>query len=193
MADVATAPEVLPLLRRHKLNVVDFHKLGEAGVLDERSRVELFEGELIDMAPIGNWHAGVVDQLMELLVRHSADIAVRVQNPVVFGNESELQPDLAVLRRRADYYRGGAPTPQDVILQIEVPESTLAYDRGPKLELYARHAIPEVWIVNLPDRVVEVFREPGLEGYTFRDRRDLRQSVSTPALPGLVIEVSTLF
>jgi Uma2 family endonuclease len=123
---------------RHKLSVDDYHKLGEAGILDEDSRVELIEGELIDMAPIGPPHMMAVNRLNRLLVRAVGDLGiVSIQNPITLPPHSEPQPDIAVLRPGIDKRGAGLPGPADVLLLIEVADTTLAYDRGTKLQLYA--------------------------------------------------------
>jgi len=193
MSDLATPTDVLQPVRRHKLSVEDFHKLGEAGVLNAEARVELFNGELVDMAPIGDWHAGVVAALTELLVKQAGQTTVWIQNPVRFTDDTELQPDVTLLRRREDFYRSATPTPSDVLLLIEVADTTLAYDRGPKLDLYSRHGILEVWIANLPDRQLEVFRDPSPEGYRARTQYGPGAFASPLVLPELSVEVATLF
>jgi Uma2 family endonuclease len=193
MSDLANPVDVQQPIRRHKLSVEDFHKLGAAGVLHAESRVELLEGELVDMAPIGDWHAGVVAVLTETLVKSAAGAVVWVQNPVRFADHSELQPDVTVLRRREDFYRSGTPRPVDVLLLIEVADATLAYDRGPKLDLYSRHGIREVWIVNLRDRLLEVFRDPSPQGYRIHLQHGAGDLVATLDLPNVSLEVATLF
>jgi Uma2 family endonuclease len=192
MSDLANPVAVPQPIRRHKLSVEDFHKLGEAGVLHAESRVELFEGELVDMAPIGDWHAGVVAILNEIFVRRAIGTIVWAQNPVRFADDTELQPDVAVLRRRDDFYRRSTPRPADVLLLIEVADSTLAYDHGPKLDLYARHGIREVWIVNLRDRLLEVFREPSSLGYWIQLQHGAGDLVSALDLPNVSVEVAAL-
>jgi Uma2 family endonuclease len=104
-----------------------------------------------------------------------------------------LQPDVTLLRRREDFYRSGTPRPSDVLLLIEVSDATLAYDRGPKLDLYSRHGILEVWIVNLLDRQLEVFRDPSPEGYRVRSQYGAGDFVAALALPDFLVEVATLF
>lgn len=193
MSDLATSTDVQQPVRRHKLSVEDFHKLGEAGVLHEDSRVELIEGELIDMAPIGSPHAGTVNRLVSLFSGAVTSEVVHVQNPITLDDYSEPQPDLAVLKPCADFYRAALPTASDVLLLIEVSDTTLAYDRGPKLDLYSRHGIEDVWIVNLADRQLEVFRNPSPEGYRARSQYGAGDFVAALALPDFLVEVATLF
>ncbi len=182
-----------PQLTRHKLSLEDFHRLGQAGVLDEDSRVELFRGELIDMAPIGSMHAGVVAQLNLLLSRGVQDGIVQVQNPVTIGTESQLQPDLCVLRQRTDFYKHALPTGQDVLLLIEVADTTLSYDRDYKIPLYAQERVPEVWLVNIPERLVEVFTQPTPKGYDRILVRRPGDMLGSDRVPGVSIEVAVLF
>ncbi len=152
---------------RHKLNVDDYHRMGEAGILGEGDRVELIDGELIDMAPIGQDHAATVNKLTQTLVLAFGEAAiVSVQNPVRLNRFSEPQPDFAVFRPRADFYATGErPGPSDTLLVIEVADSSLRYDRGVKLPLYARAGIAEVWIVDLRQRALDVHRAPAGERY----------------------------
>lgn len=154
------------VLIRHKLDVDDYHRMGAAGILHEDDRIELIEGELIEMAPIGQDHAATVNELTEGLVLASVGRAiVSVQNPVRLDQFSEPQPDFAILRDKPHRYRGVPPMPADVLALIEVADSSLRYDRTVKLALYARAGIPEVWIVDLKRRVVDVHRMPGADGY----------------------------
>lgn len=181
------------LLRRHRLSVDDFHRMAEAGILSGDDRVELIEGELIDMAPIGTRHAACIRGLIQALAGISASVALLdVQNPLRLGSGSEPQPDLMLLRPRVNRYANAHPGPEDVLLLIEVSDTTLAYDRRIKLPLYARHGVPEVWIVDLEGEVVEVFRSPTSAGYaeTLRLQRDAALS---PALVSNVdVRVSNL-
>lgn len=181
------------LLCKHRLNVDAFHKLEEAGVLDRNARVVLFEGELIDMAPIGNFHASVVDQLLLTLARVSDDLIVRVQNPIRFSESTELQPDLALLKASPNFYRYDAPTPGDVLLLIEVADSSLKADRELMIPFYARHGIPEVWLVSIPEELVEIHTAPTVEGYGQTRRCRVDEFLTTSHLPGLSIPVRDLF
>ena len=171
----------------HALSVDDFHKLGEIGVLRDNDRVELIEGVLIDMAPIGSRDASVVNRFTNRLAAAlSGHAIVSVRNPVILGASSEAQPDVALLRHRDDFYANAHPTPADVLLVIEVADTSLPFDRNVKVPLYARHGIPEVWLVSPRERRIEVFRRPTGTGY-----RETRQPAETEALaPLLLPEVS---
>ena len=154
------------LLAQHRLSVDDYHKMGEAGIFDHDERLELIEGRLIDMAPIGSDHAGTVIQLNAVLNRPFARLAlVSPQNPIRLSEHSEPQPDFAVLRPRADFYRTAHPQPHDVLLVVEVADTSVRYDREVKIPLYARHGIPEVWLLDLHSTQIEIYRQPGTEGY----------------------------
>jgi len=183
---------VLPL-SRYRLSVDQFQEMGRVGILGQDSRVELIDGELIDMAPIGSRHASVVSLLSMALARGCGDLIVWSQNPIVLPPYSEPQPDVVLLATSVDSYRGALPAPGDVLLVIEVAESTLRYDRSVKLPLYARHGIPEVWIVDLADSRLEVFQDPD-EG-VYRSRRELESgdAVSPTALPTVLIELAAVF
>lgn len=140
-----------------------------AGILREDSRVELIEGEIVEMGPIGSRHAGCVNRLTTLLaslVQQKAVVAV--QNPIRLSPRSLPQPDLALLKYREDFYAAAHPGPEDVLLVVEVADESAAYDREVKVPLYARAGIAEVWLVVLPEKLVEVYRHPSPRG--FRER-----------------------
>ena len=182
------------LLVRHKLTVTDIYRMLDAGVLHEDDRVELIDGELLDMAPIGSDHATTVDRLTKALVLACGDRAiVRVQNPVRLDDLNEPQPDFSVLRPRPDGYRKGHPGPADVLLLVEVADSFLRFDRRVKLPLYARFGIPEVWTADLQRRVLEKHRTP-LEG-TYADTAEHKpgERVSLALLPEAVVTLAAIF
>jgi Uma2 family endonuclease len=182
------------LPRRHRLTVADYYRMAEVGILDPEARVELIDGEIIDMAPPGSPHAAIVDHLNEVFVRAVQDRAsVRVQNPVRLSEYSEPQPDLALLRRRDDFYRERHPQPDDVLLIIEVAATSLRFDRETKLPLYARHGIPEVWLVDLESRRLSRYRAPQHGSYTLVDEPDLGAALEVAALSGVAVDVHRLF
>lgn len=190
----AAAPHPPPWVARRRWDVTAYHRMAAAGILHEDDRVELIDGELIEMTPIGGPHIGAIIALTQMFVLAAAGRArVSPQNPVRLGEHSEPEPDLALLRPRDDGYRGGEPPlAADVMLLVEVADSSLRYDRVVKLPLYARHGIPEVWIVDLEGRVVEVCREPGAEGYASVVRVS-RDGVLEPlGLPGAAIPVAEI-
>lgn len=170
-------------LTRHKLSVDDYHQMGRAGILNEDSRVELINGELIDMAPIGSLHASVVNRLSTLLMQQAGRLAiVSTQNSLSLPPDSEPQPDIALLKPRSDWYRNALPGASDVLLLVEVADTTLAYDHDIKLPLYASHGVPEVWLIDLKGRAVELHLEPGAQGYRKILRPDRNETISPTLL-----------
>ena len=176
---------------RRRFTVHDYHRMGEAGILHEDDRVELIEGEIVEMAAIGTRHFTCVNALNRLLVRGVGDEAiVSVQNPVRLDEHTEPQPDLTVLRTRD--YRRSLPGPGDVLLLIEVSDTTLPYDRGVKLPLYARAGIPEVWIVDLAGETVERHTDPSGNGYRRIERARRGETIESAALPELSFRVDAV-
>lgn len=182
-----TAQEVT---RRH-FSVRDYHLMAEAGILHKDDRVELIEGEIVEMAAIGARHFACVNNLNRVLMRAVSDKAiVSVQNPVRLDERNEPQPDLAVIRTRD--YRESLPTPEDVLLLIEVSDTTLSYDRNIKLPLYARSGIAEVWIVDLTGETVERHTEPSGDGYRHTERSRRGEELASATLPEIVVRVGDL-
>lgn len=187
---VADSPAVL---QRHRLTVDQYHRMAEAGVLPSDARVELIEGEVVDMAPMKSRHASVVARLLSVLQRAVGDRAlVWCQLPLRLGPHSEPEPDLMLLRPRADFYAQAHPAPADVLLLIEVADTTLEYDRGVKLPLYARHGVCEVWIVDLDARLVRFFRSPTGDAYTDITKSETPGSTPVAALPGVALDLTGL-
>lgn len=156
---MASVPVATP--SRHLISVEAFHRMGETGILGPADRVELIDGEIFDMSPIGVLHAAIVDAVLRHLSRSVGESAViRCQNPLRLDEFSEPEPDIAILRPRADCYTTAHPGPADVLLVIEVADTSLAYDLGSKVPLYARHGIPEVWVIDAATRQTRVFRQP---------------------------------
>ncbi|HEV8683316.1 MAG TPA: Uma2 family endonuclease [Actinomycetota bacterium] len=150
----------------YRFTVEDYHRMAEAGILGEDDRVELIEGEIVEMPPIGSPHGGTVKALIHLFSKRVGDRAlVAAQDPVRLSDFSEPQPDLMLLRRRPDFYRDAHPTPADVLLLVEVADTSAAYDRSVKVPLYAHAGIPEYWLVDLERGVVEVHRSPAGDRY----------------------------
>ena len=182
-----------PWVARRALTIAEYHRMGEVGSLTGRDRGELIEGELVAMAPIGSEHSGTVNALTRLLVEIVGDRGVvAVQNPVQLDDLTEPEPDFAVLKPRPDYYRRATPRADDVLLLIEVADSSLAYDRAVKRSLYARHGIPEFWIVNLTAGEVEVCRTPTGDNYASVLHVGREAILEPVLLPGAAIPVATL-
>jgi Uma2 family endonuclease len=175
---------------RHRFSVEDYHRMGEVGILRGDERVELIDGEIVRMTPIGSAHAACVKRLLRRLVSAAGERAiVSAQDPIVLGPASEPQPDLALLRPRADFYAGAHPGPDDVWLIVEVAETSLAFDRAVKVPLYARAGIAEVWLIDLPGQHIEVYRQPSEGRYAQVHRLPRGQRVTPHALPDLGVAV----
>ncbi len=148
-------------LIRHKFKRQDYYYLGEMGILKPSDRVELIKGEIIQMSPISSLHAAHVKRLNYLFAQRLGNqVLIGVQNPVILDDYSEPQPDIALLRPRVDFYAAGHPQVEDVLLLVEVSNTTLEIDRSIKIPLYATSGIPEVWLVNTRDQCLEVYRYP---------------------------------
>ena len=173
----------LELVRR-RFTVGEYYQMAQAGILGEDDRVELIDGEIVEMSPIGRRHAGRVNRLTQLFVRRLGDAAVvSVQNPVRLDEHNEPQPDVMLLRPRADFYEGSIPGPADVLLIVEVADTSAALDRRVKLPLYARSGVPEVWLVDLGKNTIRAHRDPTPGGY--RTARTVRRGerIAPLALP----------
>jgi hypothetical protein len=172
----------------------DYHAMVESGILSEDDRVELIEGEIWQMSPIGPPHVSRVARMTHTFLRSLEDgeAVVFVQGPIHLDDLSEPQPDLSLLRFRDDFYVSALPVPQDILLVVEVSDTTVRHDRQVKMNLYARHGLAEAWLVDLNRSTVEVYRDPSPEGYrevlTFR--RGNR--VSPLAFPDLALEVDAI-
>ncbi len=187
------AVAITPLVR-YRLSAADYHQMIEAGILDERTHVELIEGEMVVMSPIGAKHSGLVNQLATIFYEQLRGRALlSVQNAVRLDDYTEPQPDLALLKPRSDYYKRSLPTPGDIHLLVEVADSSLEYDQDVKMSLYAHAGVREVWIVNLVDIWVEVYRDPSPVGYTTLLRMLPGRTFAPEALPDLMISVDELF
>lgn len=179
---------------RYKLTVDEYHKMGEAGILNEDDRIELIDGELIQMASIGARHAGTVTLLIELLMpRVHRRAVVWPQNPVTLPPRSEPQPDVMLLRPRADRYLKSLPKAADTLLLIEVSDTSVQFDRKVKQRIYARDGIPEYWIVDIESRCVEVYRSPKGERYAEKQIMAIGSTVSPLLLPQVSIDVAEIF
>jgi Uma2 family endonuclease len=172
----------------------DFHLMAEAGILAEHDRVELIDGEIIEMSPIGHRHRVRVARLHTLFVRAFGDLAVVICQASIELNEwSESEPDLVVLKPRADFYAGKPWAPGDVFFVMEVADSSLRYDRKIKVPLYARAGIPEYWIEDAKRDVLHVYRDPA--GETYATSLELRRTdvIAPLALPDIQFSIDHLF
>jgi len=187
-------PGLPPWVTRRAITVADYYKMADAGILSEQDRVELIEGQLIEMVPIGSEHASKVNNLAYLLITTLGNRAVvSVHNPVRLSNILEPEPDVAVLKPRPDRYASGHPTAADVLLLIEVADSSLDYDRLVKARLYARHGVPEFWVVNVRARIITVHRNPAGDAYTDVTDRSPLDMLDIATLPGSTMPAGEIF
>ena len=179
---------------RRLFSVQEYHRMAETGILHDKERVELIEGEIVQMAPIGTRHFGCVMNVNRLCLARLGDRAVvSPRGPVVIAPRSEPQPDLALLRPRAVPYSRGLPTPEDVLLAVEVADTTVRFDRLVKSRLYARAGIAEFWLCLVMDGAVEVHRGPGPDGYANVVRHGAGEMVSPLAFPDISFAVADFF
>ena len=179
----------------HRFSVEDYYRLAEVGILAPEARVELLNGRIYDMLPIGPFHSSVETRLQTLLIRMGGERwIVRTQNPVRLDDGSEPVPDLVLVKPSTDFYARRHPQPPDVFLLIEVAQRSLQFDRKLKLAAYAKAGIPEYWIVNLKARSVEMHRVPLPIGeYGTSSRFKAGDTVAPTAFPDVQIAVATLF
>ena len=174
-------------IERHRFTVEEYHKMVETGLLSEGDRVELIDGEVVEMAAIGWRHANCVNDLTMMLARFAQDrYVVSVQNPITISEHGEPQPDLVLLRDRP---MGRLPGPEDVLLLIEVSDTTLSYDRNVKLPRYAAAGIPEVWIIDLGGGRIETHSEPSAEGYGISREYGTGEHVRSTSIDDLTVAV----
>jgi Uma2 family endonuclease len=182
----------LQIARRY-FTVAEYERMGEVGIFSPDDRVELIEGEIVEISPIGKRHAACVNRLNRLLSQAvGASTIVSVQNPIRLADYSEPQPDVALLKPRADFYEQSLPAPADVLLIIGVCDTTLEYDRQIKLPLYARVGIPEVWLVNLADEQIETYAQPAGDTYQTNVRIQRGADVQATNIADLRIETAAV-
>jgi Uma2 family endonuclease len=170
MATAAVHSSHVPVApHRHRLTVDEFHRMGEAGILQADQRAELIDGEVFDTSPIGRLHAALVARLTTAFHESlGRSVVIWTQNPVRLGAMSEPRPDIALLAPRDDFYGGDAPTAADVRLIVEVADSSLEHDLAAKVPLYAAHGIPEVWVIETTSRRTHRFSRPANGGHADR-------------------------
>lgn len=180
-------------LQKHYFNVDEYYRMAEVGLLSPDHRVELIEGEIVEMSPIGKTHGGTVKRSNRLLNRELGDaVVVSVQDPIRLNDFSEPQPDLALLKPRKDFYSHSHPTPDDVLVVIEVADTSVNYDRNVKLPLYARAGIPEAWLMVLPKDVIEVHSQPKNGKYQKVQRLKRGKTLVSPTIPTFECKVEDL-
>ena len=178
---------------KHRFNVAEYYRMAETGVLRPDARVELLNGEIIDISPIGPFHGGVANYLNQIFMTASRGRwMTSVQNPVRLDDRSEPQPDVMLLKPAGDFYRRRHPKPPDVFLLVEISDSSLESDQLEKLPAYGRAGISEVWIVNLIDETVEVYREPHLTGYAGKTVLRAGEQATVAAFPDVKVDIADL-
>lgn len=181
-------------LQRRIFTVDEYHHMIKVGILRDDERVELLDGEIVEMPPIGSHHFAVVNRLDVLLkARLVSRAMVSIQGPVTLRPDSEPQPDVTVCRLKEDFYESGLPEPQDTYLLAEVSDATLVVDRSLKVPRYARAGIPEVWVVDLQGRRVEVHRSPSLDGYREVSVTRPGDHIAPLAFPDVSLSVDEMF
>jgi Uma2 family endonuclease len=180
------------VIRRRRFTADEYHRMGEVGILREDERTELIEGDIVEMNPIGGRHVRCVNELNWLLGQqiHDGGLRVSIQNPIRLDGGLEPQPDLSVIR--AGGSAGSLPGPEDVLLVIEVSDTTLSYDRNVKLPLYARAGIREAWIVDLQGEAVERHNDPAEDGYRRMERAGRGRTLASEVLPNLAFEANAV-
>jgi Uma2 family endonuclease len=183
----------MPVQTQHRFNVKEYYRMAETGVLRPDARVELLNGRIIDMSPIGPFHGSITKHLIQLFTTAAKGRWItQVQDPVRLDEYSEPEPDVALLKPVADFYRKRHPQPEDVFLHVEVSDTTLMADREDKLPAYGHAGISEVWIINLADLTIEVYREPHFTGYGSKTVLRAGDKVSAQAFPDAVVDVAEL-
>jgi len=173
--------------------VQEYYRMAETGVLRPDARVELLEGRIIDLSPMGPFHGGLVKRLIRIYTQLSQGRwQTAAQDPLRLDDQSEPEPDFLLLKPSPDDYTGRHPQPDDVFLLIEVSDTTLAYDREEKIPAYGRAGIAEVWIVNLNNASLEVYRDPHFTGYGSKTVLGAGDQVAPQAFPDAVVDVSDL-
>lgn len=183
------------VMPKWRFSAKEFYKMAKIGVFDEDDRVELVDGDIVNMAAIGSYHAGCVMCLSTLFTQKAGDrVFVNVQNPLQLDRLSVFQPDLAILLPRDDFYMDSHPTPKDVLLVIEVSDSSVDYDRNVKVPRYAQAGVPEVWQVNLVYGLIDTFSDLDPENVRYRSvmRHSSGQRIVPTQLPDITLEVSDI-
>lgn len=175
------------------ISVSEYARMREVGILHEDDRVELIAGEIRQMTPIGPLHVAIVNKLTKLLGQMLRDEVLSVQNPIRLNDYSEPQPDLAILRPRQDYYSGELASAGDVLIVIEVADTTVEYDRQEKIPRYANAGIPEAWLVDIQGQTIEHYTEPSRARYQSLRILEMGDTVTAQAIEGLQLSVEEMF
>ncbi len=181
-------------LLTHKFTTQQYHLIHEAGVFAEGDRLELINGEITKMSPTGRKHAACINRLVRSFTKKlGAQIVLSVQNSIRMDDNSQPQPDLAILKLRNDFYEEGLPKPSDILLIIEVADSTIAYDRDIKMPLYAAAGIPEMWLFDVNQKVIEAYSLPSSSRYKQMRRYEANDTLAMIAFPDVIFNWEELF
>lgn len=179
---------------RFKFTTQQYHLMHEAGVFNEGDRLELINGEIKTMSPIGRKHVACIIRLDKLIQKKLGDrVMVSTQNSICLDDNSQPQPDLAILKPRDDFYEAGLPTPEDILLIIEVADSSIDYDRHEKAPLYASAGIPEMWLFDVNKKAIEGYSQPSALGYKHIHRYDEGDTLAMRAFPDINFNWNELF
>lgn len=183
----------MPVQTQHRFNVTEYYRMAETGVLRPDARVELLDGRIIDMSPIGSSHAGTVKRFIRIFTKLALDRwVISAQDPLRLDDHSEPEPDFMLLKPSPDDYTSRHPKPDEVFLLVEVADASLDYDRDEKLPAYGRSGVAEVWVVNLRDQSLEIYREPHFTGYGSKAVLRAGNTVSPQAFPDAMVDVGEL-
>jgi Uma2 family endonuclease len=178
---------------KRQFNATEYNRMAETGILSEDDRVELIAGEIVEMSPIGSRHAACVRRLDALFNRRLGGVAqVSAQNPIRLDDYSEPEPDIALLKPRSDFYAEAHPLSSEVLLIVEVADTSVEYDRQVKAPLYARAGIPEMWLVNLPEEMILVYTQPENGAYQSHKQFVRGDSLSSTTIPELTLSIEDI-
>lgn len=179
--------------QKHLTDIDEWRRLGEAGIFPPDSRLELINGEIFEMTPIGCNHAGHVIRLMNFFaIRVAGKAIMNAQNPLRLGDLSEPEPDFMLLKPNPDFYSTRHPVAADMLLLVEVADSSLEFDRNQKMHLYALHRIPEYWLLNLNEASVEIYRKPAGDLYAEKRTLIASDSIALSELPEITIDIGDI-
>lgn len=180
-------------LLRKKFTVSEFCQMAETGIFSDEENIELIEGEIVEMGKIGRRHAAYCDRLNDLFRdRFEKQVLIRVQSPIELNNLSQPQPDIALLRRREDYYESGHPQPHDIFLLVEIADTTIDSDREIKIPLYGKNNILETWLIDINAQCLEVYRDPSPQGYQSTQQLQRGQRIASLIFPEIAIAVNAI-
>ena len=177
-----------------KFTIEDYHKMSDMGIFDYSDHLELIKGEIIQMSPIGSKHASCINKLNRMLNQKLVDeVIISIQNPIKLEDDSEPQPDVVLLKYRSDFYAEEHPKFSDILLLIEVADSSINYDRNVKIPLYAENKINQVWLIDLNEEYLEIYNNPESNYYRNMQKLSRKDTINLNILSSIEIQVSNLF